>query len=100
MVMIGQNIDIPFGVRNAGEIDGDANWADSANDGDGGVSANTTLKCPHCTKSIMPFRTKQTKFKGTTYPWCGCDHQDVSQHFISRCSKCKGQYKFNVHIDQ
>lgn len=96
MVMIGDNIKINHKVRTANTIDSDEWYIESTDE----ISLRATTKCPHCKKTQMPLRKKNTKYYGTTYPWCGCDHQDVEQHYTSKCTKCNKTYKFGLFFSQ
>lgn len=96
MVMIGDQIKIPYDIPSAGEIDTD-DWVSEKT---GEVSMRATLQCPHCRANQMPLCKKNTEFKGTTYPWSGCDHQDVRQYYVTKCTKCKKPYQFGVFFAQ
>jgi len=96
MVFIGKIDNIPFNIKSAGTISS-CEWYCKDTDN---VSLNAELNCPVCNKKIKPLRSKKTESKGTSYPWVGCDYQDVCDHYISVCSHCSVQYKFKILYEQ
>lgn len=99
MVMIGDNIKRLWHIKNAGTIDADEFYSERLGET---ILYHARVLCPHCHRNHMPFRLKDRRlvFKGYSYPWCGVDHQDVSQHYTAICPKTRLPYQVEVRFPQ